>query len=89
MNKQRQRKLEARTRRQESLAKSGIANQEPKMYPGHRVSEEKLRKIYMKIGLQGVQDVRTEDVKEIKARNKRLNLLESSKLKKTAKVKEK
>jgi hypothetical protein len=59
------------------------------MYPGEVVSEKKLSKIYAKIGLPGAQDVRTEDVKEIKERNKRLNLLESSKLKKTAKVKEK
>ena len=88
MNKQRQRKLEARARRQESLANSGIASQEPKMYPGKQVSEKKLNKVYVKIGLKGVQDDSTDVADEVKtARNKKRNLAGIKKI--TVKGKEK
>lgn len=89
MDKARQRKLEARQRRLESLENFGVASQEPKEYPGHRVSEKRLAKIYRKIGIQTIQDdTRTEPVKEIRTKKHKKNLTGVSK-KITVKGKEK
>ena len=80
MNKVRQRKLEARKNRQESLANFAIASQEPKIYQGERVSVKKLRKIYMEIGLTTDQDVVTETDEAIKERNTKRNLAGTKKV---------
>ena len=89
MDKARQRKLEARQRRLDSLANFGAVSQEPKLYPGHRVSEKRLSKIYRKIGIQTIQDdERTEPVKAISTKKHKKNLSGVSK-KTTVKGKEK
>jgi len=62
LKRERQRKLDARQRRKDSLANSGIASQE-------RVSVKKLRKTYREIGIPTDQGpIRTDPVKEIKAK---------------------
>jgi len=69
LKRERQRKLDARQRRKDSLANSGIASQEPRLYPGERVSVKKLRKTYREIGIPTDQGpIRTDPVKEIKAK---------------------
>ena len=89
MDKARQRKLEARQRRLDSLANFGAASQEPKEYPGHRVSEKRLSKIYRKIGIQTIpDDTQTESVKVIGTKKHEKNLSGVSK-KTTVKGKEK
>lgn len=75
MNKARQRKLEARQRRQESLVNSVAASQGPREYPGHRVSEKRLSKIYRKIGIQTIPiEAQDSRVEEIRAKKKKKNL---------------
>lgn len=56
MNKERQRKLDARIRRQESLASFGMREQGPKLYEGKPVDEEKLERIYRHIGFRAPED---------------------------------
>jgi len=88
LNKARQRKLDARQRRQESLANFGAASQEPRLYPGHRVSEKKLSRIYRKIGIETIpEEVADVDSVKTKTKNKKKNLSGIKKI--TAKGKEK
>lgn len=68
MDKARQRKLEARQRRQESLANFGAVSQEPKEVLDNGVIDKNLNKSVEKNNAK-------KDIKALRERNKRMNLM--------------